>query len=75
MNSSAISLIFRSIIFGHNSLSLISAWQKIYMNDPYKLISDRNITLTDEIKKQVIGGEVAMWGEQVRKKQIVYYCR
>ena len=54
---------------------LFQAWQKIYMNDPYKLISERNITLTDEIKKQVIGGEVAMWGEQVRKKQIVYYCR
>ena len=47
------------------SLYIISAWQKIYMNDPYKLISDRNITLTDDIKKQVVGGEVAMWGEQV----------
>ena len=35
------------------------------MNDPYALISERNITLTDAIRKQVIGGEVAMWGEQV----------
>ena len=43
----------------------VSAWQKIYMNDPYKLIAERNITLTDAIRKQVIGGEVAMWGEQV----------
>ena len=49
----------------NHDLYIVSAWQKIYMNDPYKLISDRNITLTDDIKKQVVGGEVAMWGEQV----------
>ena len=51
--------------FENHDLYIVSAWQKIYMNDPYKLISDRNITLTDDIKKQVVGGEVAMWGEQV----------
>ena len=56
---------FQFEYFWRITLSFILAWQKIYMNDPYKLISDRNITLTDEIKKQVLGGEVAMWGEQV----------
>jgi hypothetical protein len=43
----------------------ISGWQKIYSNDVYKLITDRGVELTEKVKKQVLGGEVAMWSEQV----------
>jgi hypothetical protein len=31
----------------------------------YKLITDRGVELTEKVKKQVLGGEVAMWSEQV----------
>jgi hypothetical protein len=35
------------------------------MNDPYKMMTDRGIELTEKVKAQVLGGEVAMWTEQV----------
>ena len=45
--------------------SSFSGWQKIYQNDPYEMLEMRNVILTEEKKKQVLGGEVAMWTEQV----------
>ena len=42
-------------------------WQKIYDLNPYKILSERNISLSDDVKKTLLGGETAMWGEQVSK--------
>ena len=49
--------------------TILSGWQKIYSNDPYKMLEMRNITLTEDKKRQVLGGEVAMWTEQVKRIQ------
>ena len=40
-------------------------WQQQYDNDPYQILTKRGIEITDEIKKQLRGGEAAMWTEQV----------
>ena len=46
--------------------TILSGSQKIYSNDPYKMLEMRNITLTEEKKRQVLGGEVAMWAAKVK---------
>ena len=46
--------------------TILSGWQKIYSNDPYKMLEMRNITLTEDKKRQVLGGEVAMWTAKVK---------
>ena len=46
--------------------TILSGWQKIYSNDPYKMLEMRNITLTEDIKGQVLGGEAAMWAAKVK---------
>jgi hypothetical protein len=40
-------------------------WQPIYENNFYNLLDIRGINLTDEIRSQILGGEVNMWSEQV----------
>jgi len=47
----------------------IPGWQKIYSNDLYNLLRIRNVTLTDAVKILVLGGEAAIWSEQVRLPQ------
>ena len=37
----------------------------MYSNDLYQLLIDRGITLTPAVKALVLGGETAMWMEQV----------
>ena len=53
---------------GSNWCSPYKEWQKFYENDPKKILEYFGIT---DLKKQklVIGGEAAMWSEQVRKQQ------
>ena len=41
----------------------------MYMNDLYKILEDKETGLTEaEMKELVLGGETAMWSEQVRSK-------
>lgn len=54
---------------GNNWCTPYKGWQKIYQNDPYELLTKRNVKLTEEKKKQVLGGEVCMWSEQVRDEE------
>ena len=50
---------------GNNWCSPYKEWQKLYNNDPKKILADFGIT--DQSKmKLVLGGESAMWTEQVR---------
>ena len=50
---------------GNNWCTPYKGWQLIYENDPYKLLKDRNVTLTPDVKKLALGAEVCMWSEQV----------
>ena len=50
---------------GNNWCTPYKGWQKVYKNDPYDLLRKRHVELTEEKKKQVLGGEVCMWSEQV----------
>ncbi len=43
----------------------IPGWQKVYENDLYAMLEKRHVVLSESKKKQVLGGEVAMWSEQV----------
>ena len=47
------------------TINFIPGWRNIYKNDPIQIMADQGITITDELKKLVQGGEVAMWSEQV----------
>lgn len=47
-------------------LRVIPGWQEQYENDLYKLIEIHGHEATDEIKRQILGGETAIWSEQVR---------
>lgn len=44
---------------------LFLGWQHIYNNNPYEIIRNKSIPLTEEVKERVLGGEAAMWSEQV----------
>ena len=45
---------------------LFPGWQKIYENDPYKILKNKGSSLTEaEMSDLVLGGETAMWTEQV----------
>ena len=50
---------------GNNWCSPYKGWQQVYTNDPYKLLADRGVRLTEKTRELVLGGEVAMWSEQV----------
>jgi hypothetical protein len=50
----------------HFILQLFSTgWQLQYMNDLYAMLEARGVTLTPMVKALVLGGETAMWTEQV----------
>ena len=39
----------------------------MYSNDAYAILERHGVTLDDKIRSQVLGGETAMWVEQVRR--------
>ena len=42
----------------------------MYSNDLYHQVEIANVTLTEEVKALILGGETCMWSEQVSKKNI-----
>ncbi len=50
---------------GNNWCSPYKGWQLIYSNDPYDRLGNVGVPLTKEKKALVLGGEAAMWSEQV----------
>jgi hypothetical protein len=44
---------------------LASGWQEQYENDLYAILTEHGVELTEEVRNLVLGGEVAMWSEQV----------
>ena len=49
---------------GNNWCSPYKGWQLMYENDPHKIIERHNVANEEEAKKNILGGEVAMWTEQ-----------
>ena len=47
-----------------NKFIFISGWQVQYNHDPYEILRERGIILTEEIKHRIRGSEAAMWSEQ-----------
>ena len=46
--------------------TLLAGWQRQYENDLYKILKDKGSSLTEtEMKGLILGGETAMWSEQV----------
>jgi len=50
---------------GNNWCSPYKEWQLQHQNDPLKMLEARNISNLDAAKANVLGGEVALWTEQV----------
>ena len=48
---------------GNNWCSPYKEWQLQHGNDPYRLLEMRGVTNLEEAKRNVMGGEVAMWTE------------
>ncbi len=48
-----------------NTSCLASGWQEQYENDLYAILTEHGVELTEEVRNLVLGGEVAMWSEQV----------
>lgn len=49
---------------GHNWCSPYKQWQAQYMNDPFAILENQGVENLAEAKKNVLGGEVALWTEQ-----------
>jgi hypothetical protein len=49
------------------NILLYLGWQTVYENDLYKILENHGATLSPELKAQVLGGEVALWTEQVKQ--------
>ena len=50
---------------GNNWCNPYKGWQMIYEFDPDAVVTRRGFELTDEIKDLLLGGETAIWTEQV----------
>jgi len=50
---------------GNNWCSPYKEWQLQHQNDPHKMLEARNVTNLEAAKANVLGGEVALWTEQV----------
>ena len=48
---------------GNNWCSPYKEWQLQHGNDPYRLLEMRGVNNLEEAKRNVMGGEVAMWTE------------
>ncbi|XP_066911880.1 chitooligosaccharidolytic beta-N-acetylglucosaminidase-like isoform X2 [Clytia hemisphaerica] len=53
------------LVKGNNWCSPYKDWKLLYENDPVKILQTFNITVTDAIRKSLLGQEAAMWSEQV----------
>jgi len=53
------------LVEGNNWCTPYKDWKALYMNDPIRILRYHNVTITDAVKKSVLGQEAAMWSEQV----------
>lgn len=53
------------LVEGNNWCSPYKDWKSLYQNDPVKILKHHNVTVTDTIRKNILGQEAAMWSEQV----------
>ena len=56
---------------GNNWCSPYKEWQKFYDNNPYEILKKLNVTDKQKLNL-VLGGEAAMWSEQVRLLLVIY---
>ena len=50
---------------GNNWCAPYKEWQRQHQNDPIKMLEERNLTNLEEAKSNILGGEVALWTEQI----------
>lgn len=50
---------------GNNWCAPYKEWQLQHQNDPINILEERNVNNLEEAKKNILGGEVALWTEQV----------
>jgi len=53
------------LVEGNNWCSPYKDWKLLYQNDPVKILKHHNVTVTDAMRKNILGQEAAMWSEQV----------
>lgn len=53
------------LVEGVNWCSPYKDWKALYQNDPVRILRYHNVTITDSIRKSILGQEAAMWSEQV----------
>lgn len=58
---------------GNNWCSPYKGWQGMYDFDLYEVLKNHKVELTDYVRALVLGGEVAMWSEQVIISRSITY--
>ncbi|XP_057304638.1 chitooligosaccharidolytic beta-N-acetylglucosaminidase-like [Hydractinia symbiolongicarpus] len=53
------------LVKGNNWCSPYKDWKLLYENDPVKILQTFGVTVTDQMRKTILGQEAAMWSEQV----------
>jgi len=53
------------LVEGNNWCAPYKDWKILYQSDPMRILRYQNVTITDAIRKSVLGQEAAMWSEQV----------
>ncbi|XP_021924900.1 chitooligosaccharidolytic beta-N-acetylglucosaminidase isoform X2 [Zootermopsis nevadensis] len=57
---------------GNNWCSPYIGWQKVYMNNPYTMLTDLGVDISPgtEARELVLGAEAALWSEQVDESSV-----
>lgn len=55
---------------GNNWCSPYIGWQKVYMNNPYTLLTALGVDVNETIRELVLGAEAALWTEQADESSL-----